>query len=50
MSTSPLKREDAGKSEVAELRWRIELECQAAYYALHAPNVTATHVFINVSY
>jgi hypothetical protein len=47
MSTSPLKRENAGKSKVADLRRQIELEYQAAYNALHAPAMIASHAFIN---
>lgn len=47
MSTAPRKSQTEGKSEVAALRQRIALECQAAYQALHAPALTASHTFIN---
>jgi hypothetical protein len=34
-------------SEVSRLKEQIELKCQAAYNALHAPALTAPHTFIN---
>jgi hypothetical protein len=46
MSTSPLKHETEGNSEVAASRRQIALEYQATYQALHAPAMTAPHAFI----
>lgn len=39
------------KSEVAQLRQKIALECQASWRALYAPNVgTAQHDFIGARF